>query len=179
MGKEPPANPGDIRDAGSFPGSRRFPREGNDNLLKYSSLENPMDRGDSWATVHGVTKELDTTRWLGMHAQWENSTYLRERQGTRQTGSSSAHDSLPAVLAQMIPPWGDFSHSCSQVQAPSTPQPSSKAQTFCMPLICFLSASPCQLPRIGSGVYSGTQKVLNKCCLVAQPCPTLWRPHGQ
>ena len=62
---------------------------------------------------------------------------------------------------------------------PPTPQPSSKAQTLHMPLICFLSASPCQLPRTGSGVYSGTQKVLNKCCLVAQPCPTLWRHHGQ
>ena len=119
MGKECPANPGDLRDAGSFPGSGRFPGEGNDNLLQYSSLENPMNRGAWWAIVRGVAKELDTTQWLGMHAQWENSTYLRGQLGTRQTGSSSAHDS--AALAQMLPPWGDFSHSCSQVQAPSPP----------------------------------------------------------
>ena len=32
------------------------PREGNGNLLQYSCLGNPMDRGDWWATVLGVTK---------------------------------------------------------------------------------------------------------------------------
>ena len=30
--------------------------EGNGNPLQYSCLENPMDRGAWWATVHGVTK---------------------------------------------------------------------------------------------------------------------------
>ena len=35
--------------------------EGNENLLQYSHLEYPMDRGAWWATVHGVAKELDTT----------------------------------------------------------------------------------------------------------------------
>ena len=30
--------------------------EGNGNPLQYSCLENPMDRGDWWATVHGVAK---------------------------------------------------------------------------------------------------------------------------
>ena len=35
--------------------------EGNGDFLKYSCLENPMDRGSWWATVHGVTKESDTT----------------------------------------------------------------------------------------------------------------------
>ena len=34
------------------------------NPLHYSCLENPMDRGAWWATVHGVTKELDTTERL-------------------------------------------------------------------------------------------------------------------
>ena len=33
-----------------------FPGEGNDNPLRYSCLENPMDRGAWWATVHGITK---------------------------------------------------------------------------------------------------------------------------
>ena len=40
----------------SIPGSGRSPGEGNDNPLQYSSLENPMDRGVWWATVHRVTK---------------------------------------------------------------------------------------------------------------------------
>ena len=50
----------DIRDLGSVPGSGRSPREGNGNRLQYSGLECPRDRGAWWATVHGVTKELDT-----------------------------------------------------------------------------------------------------------------------
>jgi len=43
-------------DPGSIPGSGRSPGEGNGNPLQYSCLENPMDRGAWWATVHGVTK---------------------------------------------------------------------------------------------------------------------------
>ena len=56
--KNPPAN---ARDAGSIPGSGRSPGEGNGNQLQYISLGNPMDRGAWWATVHGVTEELDVT----------------------------------------------------------------------------------------------------------------------
>ena len=55
-----PANAGDIRDAGSIPGSGRSPGERNGNPLQYSCLENPMDRGAWQATVHSVT-ESDTT----------------------------------------------------------------------------------------------------------------------
>ena len=51
-----PANAGDIRDAGSIPGSERAPGEGNGNSLQYSCLGNPMDREAWWATVHGVAK---------------------------------------------------------------------------------------------------------------------------
>ena len=40
----------------SIPGSGRFPGEGNGNPLQYSCLENPTDRGDWRATVHGVAK---------------------------------------------------------------------------------------------------------------------------
>ena len=54
--KNPPANAGDIGDAGSLLGSGRSPGEGNGNLLQYSCLENPMKRGAWWATVHGVAK---------------------------------------------------------------------------------------------------------------------------
>ena len=53
--------PANVRDAGSIPGSGRYPEEGNGNPLQYSCLGNPMDRGTSWATVHGVVKKLDTT----------------------------------------------------------------------------------------------------------------------
>ena len=43
--KNPPASAGDAGDAGSIPGSGRSPGEGNGNPLKYSCLENCMDRG--------------------------------------------------------------------------------------------------------------------------------------
>ena len=43
--KNPPANEGDIREAGSIPGSGRSPGGGPGNLLQYSRLENPTDRG--------------------------------------------------------------------------------------------------------------------------------------
>ena len=48
-----PANAGD---AGSVPGLGRSPGEGNDNLLQYSCLENPMDQGAWQARVHRGTK---------------------------------------------------------------------------------------------------------------------------
>ena len=48
--------PANAEDAGSIPGLGRFPGEGNDNLLWYSCLGNPVDRGAWWATVHEVAK---------------------------------------------------------------------------------------------------------------------------
>ena len=51
--KNLPANTGD---AGLIPESRRYPGEGNGNPLQYSCLENSMDRGVWWSTVHGITK---------------------------------------------------------------------------------------------------------------------------
>ena len=54
--KSSPANAGDIRDVGLVPELGRSPGRGPGNLLQYSCLENPMDRGAWQAVVHGVTK---------------------------------------------------------------------------------------------------------------------------
>ena len=54
--KNPLANVGDIRDVGSIPGLGRFPGGEHGNLLQYSFLENPMDRGAWWAIVHTVAQ---------------------------------------------------------------------------------------------------------------------------
>ena len=50
------ANEGDTRDVCLISGSGRHPGVGNGNLLQYSFLENSMDRGAWWTTVHGATE---------------------------------------------------------------------------------------------------------------------------
>ena len=54
--KNLPVNAGDVKDASLIPGSRKFSGGGHDNLLQYSCLENPLDRGAWKATVHRVTQ---------------------------------------------------------------------------------------------------------------------------
>ena len=60
MVKNPPANAGDARDVGSIPGpeerSSFSPGEGTGKPPQYSCLENSVDRGAWWITVHGVAK---------------------------------------------------------------------------------------------------------------------------
>ena len=68
-GKEYTCQVGDARDTGSIPGSGRSPGEGNDNTLRSSYLENPMDRGTWRATVHGVIKESDVTERLNNNSR--------------------------------------------------------------------------------------------------------------
>ena len=54
--KNPPASAGDARDVGSIPGSGSSPGVRSGNPLQYPFLENPVDRGAWWFTVHGVAK---------------------------------------------------------------------------------------------------------------------------
>ena len=54
--RNPPTNAGGIRNMSLIPGSGRSPGEGHGNPLQHSGLENPMDGGAWWATVHEVTK---------------------------------------------------------------------------------------------------------------------------
>ena len=59
--KDLPANAGDARGADLILGLGRSPGVGNGNPLQYSCVENSMNRGAWWATVHGVAKESNTT----------------------------------------------------------------------------------------------------------------------
>ena len=71
--KNPPANSGDIKDVDWIPGSRRSPGGGHGNPLQYSCLENPMDRGAWWATVHSIQSiviQSDMTKRLITHAPY-------------------------------------------------------------------------------------------------------------
>ena len=84
--KAPPANTGD---AGSIPGLGRSPGGGNGNPLQYSCLENSIDKETWWATVHGVTKELDTTECPHRHTPSEPS-WPTLTVGSHRTGSSAS-----------------------------------------------------------------------------------------
>ena len=64
-GKEPAYQ---CRGVGLIPGLGRSPGRGHGNPLQCSCLENPMDRGAWWATVHGVTKSWTRLKQLSMHA---------------------------------------------------------------------------------------------------------------
>ena len=83
MLKNLPANAGDW---GSIPAWGRCPGEGNGNPLQYSCLENFMNRGTWWATVHGV-KKLDMTE--NFHT---NRKLFSEQLHSHYQGSSHAYD---------------------------------------------------------------------------------------
>ena len=59
--KNPPANAGDIRDAGSVPGLERSARGDHGNPLQYSCLENHVDRGACGGYSPQSHKKSDTT----------------------------------------------------------------------------------------------------------------------
>ena len=65
--KNPPANAGDIREAGLIPGSGRSPGGGHGNPLQDSCLENPVERGAWQATVHGIAKSWTQFKQLSMY----------------------------------------------------------------------------------------------------------------
>ena len=65
--KSMPANVGDVRDMGSIPRLGRSPGGGSGNPLQCSCLENTMDRGIWWATVHRGAESRTRPKWLSMH----------------------------------------------------------------------------------------------------------------
>ena len=69
--KNPLANAGDIRDVSLIPGSGRSPGGGHNNSLKYSCLENPMDRETWQATVHGMAERQG---WAIQHSTAQGLT---------------------------------------------------------------------------------------------------------
>ena len=67
MLKNPPANAGDLGDAGSIPESGRSPGGANGNPLQYPCLENPLDTGIWQATVHRVAQSWTRMKLLHTH----------------------------------------------------------------------------------------------------------------
>ena len=67
-----PASAGDTGDTGSTPGLGRSPRRGHGNPLQYSCLENPMDRGFWWTSVHRVVKSQTQLKRLSSSGELSN-----------------------------------------------------------------------------------------------------------
>ena len=74
MIKNPSASAGDTRDGGFIPKQGNIPCRRTCNPLQYSCLGNPMNRGDWWATVHGVTKSR-TRLNTEQHSQGSSSKF--------------------------------------------------------------------------------------------------------
>ena len=72
--KNLPTNAGDLGDTDSIPRLGRHPEEGHGSPLQYSCLENPMNRGTLWATVHGAAKSWIWLKWLSTHP-WHCNVY--------------------------------------------------------------------------------------------------------
>ena len=85
VGKNLPAKAGKARDSGSIPGTGRSPGEGNGNPLQYSCLENSMDRGAWWATVHGIAKSWTqlSTMLARACARTDTHTHTQRKGGPR------------------------------------------------------------------------------------------------
>ena len=84
-GEESAYNAGDL---GSVPGLGRSAGEGNGYPLHYSFLENPMDRGAWWATIHGVTKSQTRLKQLNVHTSW------KQHEGFSHSGVAENQDLL-------------------------------------------------------------------------------------
>ena len=72
--KNLPANAGDIKDAGSIPGSERSPGEGHGNPLQYSCLENPMEEKPGRLQSTGL-KKSDKTEHAHIHTHTHTHTH--------------------------------------------------------------------------------------------------------
>ena len=68
---------GDAEDMGSIPGWGRSHGGGHGNPLQYSCLENQLDRGACWGTVHRVAKSATRLKRISMHAL-ESLSFMRE-----------------------------------------------------------------------------------------------------
>ena len=98
--ENPPAS---ARDAGSVPGSERSPGEGNGNPLPCSCLENPMDRGARWATVHGFTKsQTRLTEYVCMRVHTHTHIHTHTYFCLLQKISCWQFENAPQLLQTLI-----------------------------------------------------------------------------
>ena len=101
MVKNLPVNSGDARDSGSIPGLGRSPGVGNGNLLQYSCLEHPMDRGAWRATVHRVTKESDMTLVTRQQQKANKMIHFWDFSGGPMVRTPCFHCRVPSLVEDL------------------------------------------------------------------------------
>ena len=107
VGKESACNAGDV---GLISGLGRSPGGGHGNLLWYSCLENPMDRGAWWVTVHGVTK---SRKRLSTHASMTDIPvlWLRKSQHRKAVYPAQPHTATKGWSGLAPGPLGAWVHA--------------------------------------------------------------------
>ena len=111
MVKTLPTYEGDIRDSSSVPGSGRSPGGGHGNPLQYSCLENPMDRGAWWATVHGVAKSQAWLKWLStctcpkVEQLWKAVSSLKLPLGSTEDIVETTWQTSLCCVWLLVTPW--------------------------------------------------------------------------
>ena len=121
--KNLPVNAGDTGDAGLIPGLGRCLGGGHGNPLQYSCLENPMDRGAWWATVHRVAKSRIQLKQLSTHLYvYGLCKWFSGKESTCQCSRHRRHKFDPWV--EKIPwrrSWQPIQYSCLEI--PWTEEP--------------------------------------------------------
>ena len=97
-------------------GLGRSPGEWNGYPLHYSGLENSMDRGTWWATVHGGRKESDTTEWLSLHNFLSVAVNLASGQSVEKLNPKKIFLLLRFIYLYRCPPAKHHhqEHSCKR-----------------------------------------------------------------
>ena len=86
------ASVGDVKRPGLMLGLGRSPGARHGKPLQYSCLENPMDRGDRWATVHGVTGSNTTERLTTQHTDVQQFYFKELRAAFLETECRSEQE---------------------------------------------------------------------------------------
>ena len=99
MVKNSPANTGDVGDAGLISGLGRCPGGRKGNPTQYSFLENPMDKGAWWATVHGVAKsQVQLSDWAHLYTHLSLSSESPNQTRVWSWGSLTLMNSCATII---------------------------------------------------------------------------------
>ena len=104
MVKNLTANVGDIKDVGSLPRSGRSSGRKHGNLIQYSCLDNPMDRGAWWAMAHRVTKSRPQLKPFSVHTcRLYTNVNFKWRLVILQTYCTHLHFQMPCFWILVMP----------------------------------------------------------------------------